>query len=411
MHIVYVSREYPPSKRGGGIASYIKEMATSMAALGHQVTVVAASDDTRLSSDSVEEGVRVIRLNGGDFVIPEVEGNSKLKKLRPLYRFWSYRRKVRETVMGLNDVDVIEVPEYGVESLYLHGIGIPVVVRLHTPALMNHYDMSRMGLTKRNLPFYIPQLYELKEIARANYVSSCSASLKEWCEKYAGLKEGIAKVIWNPIKVDESNELKNKTSNTSKTYIGSNTKHDILFAGTVCDWKGCGDLCETGQILANDGLNSFKISFVGKTGAYAEMLKEKYGHKPWFDLVGKVAREELMERYRKADVVVFPSWWENMPMVCLEAMSQGAIVIGSSSGGMSEIIEDGVSGWLVEPRSPRKIAAAIRKAHAMTNEERENMSSAAQMRIKEYFSTEVICREMEQYFEEVINNYKKTNKR
>lgn len=399
MHIVYVSREYPPSLRGGGIASYIREMATSMVARGHRVTIVAASDDTRLSSDSVENGVRVIRLSGGDFVIPQVEGGARWKKLRPLYRFWSYRRRVREAVMTLKDVDVIEVPEYGAESLYLHDVGAPVVVRLHTPMLMNHYDMSRLGVTKRNIPFYIPQLYELKEIARAKYVSSCSTSLKEWCERFAGLKKGVAQVIWNPIDIDV---FKANTNLTNK-----HESVDVLFAGTVCDWKGCGDLCEAGQLLANDGLKHFKISFVGKTGAYAEMLKEKYGHEPWFDLVGKVAREELMARYREADVVIFPSWWENMPMVCLEAMSQGAIVIGSSSGGMSEIIEDRVNGWLVEPRDASKIADAIRRVLAMTDDERERMSIAAQKRIKEYFSTGVICREMEEYFENCISEYKK----
>lgn len=51
MHICFVCREYPPSLRGGGIASYIKEVAHGLHDAGHRVTVIAASDDTRLSSD------------------------------------------------------------------------------------------------------------------------------------------------------------------------------------------------------------------------------------------------------------------------------------------------------------------------------------------------------------------------
>ena len=39
-------------------------------------------------------------------------------------------------------------------------------------------------------------------------------------------------------------------------------------------------------------------------------------------------------------------------MVCIEAMAQGAIVIGSNSGGMSEIMEDGRSGFLLPPKQP-----------------------------------------------------------
>ena len=65
MHICFVCREYPPSLRGGGIASYIKEVAHGLHDAGHRVTVIAASDDTRLSSDEDDEGVRVIRLSGG----------------------------------------------------------------------------------------------------------------------------------------------------------------------------------------------------------------------------------------------------------------------------------------------------------------------------------------------------------
>ena len=55
MHIVYISQEFPPSKRAGGIASYVKEIADGMIRLGHQVTIVTASDDTRISSDTVED--------------------------------------------------------------------------------------------------------------------------------------------------------------------------------------------------------------------------------------------------------------------------------------------------------------------------------------------------------------------
>lgn len=66
MHICFVCREYPPSLRGGGIASYIKEVAHGLYAFGHQITVICASDDTRQES-TYDEGVYVIRLRGGGF--------------------------------------------------------------------------------------------------------------------------------------------------------------------------------------------------------------------------------------------------------------------------------------------------------------------------------------------------------
>ena len=53
MHIVYISREFVPTQRGGGIASYVKDMASAMVARGHQITVICASDDTRTTSDKM----------------------------------------------------------------------------------------------------------------------------------------------------------------------------------------------------------------------------------------------------------------------------------------------------------------------------------------------------------------------
>ena len=44
-----------------------------------------------------------------------------------------------------------------------------------------------------------------------------------------------------------------------------------------------------------------------------------------------------------------------MPLVCLEAMLSGNIVVGSSNGGMNEIIEDGKDGYLIKPHDPRRL--------------------------------------------------------
>lgn len=398
MHVVYICREYPPTLRGGGISSYLKQIVISLVVAGCKVTIITASEDTNIESSYIEDGVQVIRLSGGDFVVPEIEGNSKWKKIRPLFRFWNYRKKIRKALLELEDVDIVEVPEYGAESLYLHNVGIPVVVRLHTPALMDHYYFTRIGFSLRNAPFYYPQLQELKEIEKAHYITSCSTSLKEWCEKYTEVGKDKIMVIWNPIDVKLHAE-------TEWNHRGEET--NILFAGTICDWKGCGDLAEAGKILRERrGMRNFRISFIGKMGSYADDLKMKYGKEKWFNLVGKVPRNELMEMYNKADVVVFPSWWENMPMVCIEAMLQGAIVIGSTSGGMSEIIEDGVSGWLIEPRDSALLAEKIEMVLKMSSEERESMSIAAQKRIKENFSTEVIVQQTLDYYKYVINDFK-----
>ena len=242
MHICFVCREYPPSLRGGGIASYIKEVAHGLHDAGHRVTVIAASDDTQISSDDDDEGVRVIRLSGGDFVIPQVEGNSPWKKFRMFYRFYSYRRKIREKVLELGDVDLIEVPEYGAEGYYLEGIGVPVVTRLHTPMLLDHDTFSLQAFSKANAVYYWQGCKELQVMKKAGYLTSCSTSLKEWSVKYLKINPDKVHVIYNPIQAA-------KWINQKLSMEATDEKKLLLFVGTVCDWKGSGDLAETGKRL------------------------------------------------------------------------------------------------------------------------------------------------------------------
>lgn len=399
MHICFVCREYLPSLRGGGIASYIKEVAHGLYAAGHQVTVICASDDTRQNS-AYNEGVRIIRLKNGDFLIPEIEKPSLWKKFRPIYRFYSYRKQIVQFINELGGADIIEVPEYGAEGYFLQQLNIPIVVRLHTPILLDHNNFSLQPFSKNNWHYYWQGKKELLEMKKAAYLSSCSTSLKVWAERYAGVMREKIRVIYNPINVELWKGFQRK--------VEYHEVKEILFAGTVCDWKGCGDLAEACQILHEEyPFCKFRLNLVGKTGAYADQLQMRYGNQAWFHLVGKVERQELMKLYTTADLICFPSWWENMPMVCIEAMLCSGIVLGSSSGGMSEIIEDGKSGYLIEPRNSRKLADKIQQILALSEEKKTAISSNAKQRIKDAFSLDVIVKQQITYYEEVIEDYKR----
>lgn len=399
MHICFISREYPPSLRGGGIASYVKEMAHGLHELGHQVTVIAASDDTRFSSEYDDNGVRVIRLKGGDFVIPQVEGTSQLKKFRIFYRFYSYRKRILNMIKRLKNIDVIEVPEYGAESYFLSNVNLPIIIRLHTPAL---FDRNSLGIIKYHCVekiFEWAGKKELSLIKKAKYLSSCSEALAKWTADNLNVDIKKIKVIYNPVSLPEQF--------LEQPIV--NNKISIVYVGTISDVKGCGDLLNAGKILAEKNM-TFDIYLYGKMGEYANALKEEGKKYPWFHVMGKVNREEVFDIYRKATIVCFPSWWDNMPMVCLEAMGVGAIVLGSAFGGMSEIIEDGTNGFLIEPHHPQKLAEKIISLVGLSEERRTSISENAKKRIHDNFGKDVIMRQMIEYYQNVIDNYKNSAK-
>ena len=81
-----------------------------------------------------------------------------------------------------------------------------------------------------------------------------------------------------------------------------------------------------------------------------------YSHEKWLSIRGPISREKLMNLYKTVDIVCNPSWFENMPMTCIEAMLLGSIVVASNTGGIPEIITEGVTGFMVVPHSPEQLA-------------------------------------------------------
>ena len=76
---------------------------------------------------------------------------------------------------------------------------------------------------------------------------------------------------------------------------------------------------------------------------------------------GRVYGEEKETLFAKSDIFVFPSYYERetFGIVNIEAMSWGLPVISSNEGAISEVVQDGISGFIVNPKSPKEIADRI----------------------------------------------------
>ncbi len=101
---------------------------------------------------------------------------------------------------------------------------------------------------------------------------------------------------------------------------------------------------------------------------------------------------EVLEVYRRsADVMIIPSRWEGFGLVAVEAMRAGLAVIASRTGGLKEIVEDGVTGVLFEPGSASELAKAICSRDSLAW---RNMGSAARSRFEERFTMERVHSEI-----------------
>jgi glycosyltransferase involved in cell wall biosynthesis len=111
-------------------------------------------------------------------------------------------------------------------------------------------------------------------------------------------------------------------------------------------------------------------------------------------------RDDALRILPTFDVFVLPSQHEGLSIALLEAMALGRPIVATRVGGVPEVVEDGVTGFLVPPRDPAALAAAIvtlLESPAL----RERMGEAARRRAT-HFDIRSSVRRVEQVYEELL---------
>jgi glycosyltransferase involved in cell wall biosynthesis len=75
---------------------------------------------------------------------------------------------------------------------------------------------------------------------------------------------------------------------------------------------------------------------------------------------GYLSQSEVAQAMQAADICVLPSFAEGVPVVLMEAMASRKPVIATQVAGVGELVEDGVSGFIVPPGDMESLAARIR---------------------------------------------------
>jgi glycosyltransferase involved in cell wall biosynthesis len=141
----------------------------------------------------------------------------------------------------------------------------------------------------------------------------------------------------------------------------------VLFVGRLSEEKGILDFVE-----ATEGMPRVIVG----DGPLRERVPEA---------VGFVPPRELGAYYERAAVVVCPSHREGYGVVAREAMAHARPVVATRVGGLVDAVEDGVTGVLVEPRSPSALRVAVEALLANATL-RQQLGAAARLAAGERFS-------------------------
>lgn len=126
----------------------------------------------------------------------------------------------------------------------------------------------------------------------------------------------------------------------------------VLFVGHVAVAKGAPALLEAMALLADVPVELWLV------GAPAMAIPARFLADPAIHVVGAVSRSDVMRFYRDSDVLVFPSLSDGFGMAQIEAQGWRLPIIASRFCG--NVVQDGITGRLLDEVSAQALAAAIR---------------------------------------------------
>lgn len=122
---------------------------------------------------------------------------------------------------------------------------------------------------------------------------------------------------------------------------------------TICrlvERKGVDDLIRAVSLLRKDGISvSLDVVGDGPNKANSMRLSEELGIRDAVTFHGSVHNSQVCSFYRKASVFALASYSEGFPVTIMEAMASGLPVVATSVGGVSDMIDEGESGYVIEP--------------------------------------------------------------
>jgi glycosyltransferase involved in cell wall biosynthesis len=138
---------------------------------------------------------------------------------------------------------------------------------------------------------------------------------------------------------------------------------EVLYLGCVGKAKGSFDLVEAAKEISAQKL-PIHFDLVGEElepGGAGQLNRqiERAGLGSTIAVRPPIYGSQKIDLFRKADLFIYPSYAEGMPMAVIEAMACGLPVIATNVGGLPDLVSDGLNGLLVGPGCPDQLAHAV----------------------------------------------------
>ncbi|MGL5083083.1 MAG: glycosyltransferase [Microcoleaceae cyanobacterium] len=148
-----------------------------------------------------------------------------------------------------------------------------------------------------------------------------------------------------------------------------------------------------------EAIPNARLALVGD-GPHRQALEQHFVGTPTH-FVGYLKGLDLAAAYASADAFIFPSRTETLGLVLLEAMAAGTPVVAARSGGIPDIVTDGVNGYLFDPAEPQGAIRATQQLFSQP-EERETLRQSARKEAERWGWTAATA-QLRQYYQTQLN--------
>lgn len=335
MHICFLTDEYPTEGLyHGGVGTMVKFLSKELVQHGHRVTVLGIYQI--LQDQVTSQGMLTI---------------CRLAAPRGKFKWFHNRNKLQSAIKKIhtqNPIAIIEGTELAFGILTVPK-GIKKVIRMNG----GHHFFS---LAEKRKTEWKKVFLEKRSFARADHLLAVSEYVGKTTTELLGLKKQF-QVINNPVDTFEFYQSSPAKSKPNR----------LVFVGTLVEKKGIRQLIEAMPMIAK-AQPEVELIVVGRNAnlpgtstPYFPILEKSItpATKDKITFTGGVPHGEVINYIESAEVCVYPSHMEALPLAWLEALGMGKAFVGSKTGPGPEVVKDGETGLLCDPYDPNDIAEKV----------------------------------------------------
>jgi glycosyltransferase involved in cell wall biosynthesis len=381
MHIAFLISEYPHEKvlHAAGIGTSTKNIVCELVKQGVQVSIFIYGQQNE--TVFVEDGIKI-------HLIPY-----KKKSFLTWYRYRKYLQNYINKTIAADQIDLLEAPDWTGITAFMK-LNVPLVIRFHGSDAYFCYLEKRKQKLKN---FWFEKLAILNATA---FIAPTDFA--------GGLTRKIFKIHGKPMTTIHNGLPLNEFYNSQPTEY---EKGLILYVGTIIRKKGVLELphilekvlskCpEAHLVLIGSDSNDWQSKAISTWELMKCDLSESLLSR--IEYVGKIPFSEVKNFIRKANVCVFPTFAETLGMVTIEAMAMRKPVVNSNIGWAPELMEDGVSGFLVDPKNHSLFADRIIELLSDDNL-CVAMGAAARKTVEQAFDIQQLAQENISFYQSLIS--------